>query len=149
MAIAKKLPDPRPPREVAEVLRGALEADPGVREVLTEPLEVAGPGFLNMRLGDAYLEATVAAMASEPDAAVPRAPVSQRVVVDYSSPNVAKEMHVGLPAVWSSSRSVSMPRRAFFPFASRRRRPLRAQATCGPRSSATRSPTASSCGATP
>lgn len=85
MPAAKKLG--RKPRELAEELIAAVK--PGLEESV-ESLEVAGPGFINVRLRDEWLSAQLDAMD------VARWPhPSKRVVVDYSSPNVAKEMHVG------------------------------------------------------
>lgn len=55
-------------------------------------LEVAGPGFVNAKMTEDYLASTVSALAREYVAKTER---PQRVVVDYSSPNIAKEMHVG------------------------------------------------------
>ena len=88
MALAKRLQ--RKPRVIAEQIVANLDvAD------ICEPPEIAGPGFINLRLTTAYLEAQLRAIA--PDARLGVAPVqqSQKVIVDFSSPNIAKEMHVG------------------------------------------------------
>jgi len=83
MALAKKLG--RPPRDVATAIADALDVS-GV----ASSVEVAGPGFLNITLDDGLLASLVVA-GPVVDAGV----APETVVVDYSSPNAAKEMHVG------------------------------------------------------
>ena len=80
----------RPPREVAAELAARLD----VADVCTEP-EVSGPGFINLTLRDDWIAAQATQMLG--DARLGTGPTAQpqTVVVEYSSPNVAKEMHVG------------------------------------------------------
>lgn len=86
MALAKSLG--RAPRDVAADVLAQLDLE-GVADV-----EIAGPGFLNLTLTPAFLGAQLRAVALDERLGVgldsPR-----RVLIDYSAPNVAKEMHVG------------------------------------------------------
>ena len=78
------------PRDLAQKLIEALPADPGVSKV-----EIAGPGFLNFFQNSAALAQRLDAALADPHLAVSKTSPPQRVVVDLSSPNLAKEMHVG------------------------------------------------------
>src|SRR3954469_10162654 len=78
------------PRDVAARLVEAVDvAD------LAEPPEIAGPGFINIRLRPEALAAALADAAAVDPVAVPQDIPTETVIVDYSHPNVAKEMHVG------------------------------------------------------
>ena len=87
MALAKRLG--RKPRDIADELVANLDLA-GLATV-----EVSGPGFLNLTFTTEALESALSAMASDDRLGVSQAVSPKRVVVDYSAPNVAKEMHVG------------------------------------------------------
>ncbi|CAM9556381.1 unnamed protein product, partial [Discosporangium mesarthrocarpum] len=81
------------PRDVASKLAKEMEDRLGG---MCETPEIAGPGFINLRLRASYMAATVKDMLQDEERlAIPRVTSPQRVVVDFSSPNIAKEMHVG------------------------------------------------------
>ncbi len=83
MAAAKQLKTN--PRELATRLLEVLDLSD-----LADKLEVAGPGFINIHLKNTWLSETVGRASARQ-----LTPNSQTIVVDYSGPNLAKEMHVG------------------------------------------------------
>lgn len=87
LSLAKRLG--RPPRDVAAALVDHLALDD-----VCAPVEVSGPGFLNLRLLDTWLGEAVSELDADDRLGVPTQ-ARQVVPIDYSAPNVAKEMHVG------------------------------------------------------
>lgn len=80
----------KPPRAIAEQLVAHLD----LGEMCEWP-EIAGPGFINLKLKASYLEAQLKAIQADPRLGIEAAHTRRRVIVDYPSPNIAKEMHVG------------------------------------------------------
>ncbi len=88
MALAKAMK--QNPREVAAAVAEKVDLAP-----LAERPEVAGPGFLNVRLNDAWVVQSLGDLLNDENLGIIAPAQPKTVVVDFSSPNVAKPMHVG------------------------------------------------------
>ena len=89
LPLAKRLK--RKPRDVADEIVAHLD----LTGIADETPEVSGPGFINLTLGDSWIAGQATALLDDPRLGAPAAENPETIVVEYSSPNVAKEMHTG------------------------------------------------------
>ena len=78
------------PRVIAEKVAAKLRGN-----AIFAKVEIAGPGFINLDLTDAALDARIAVLASDVSLGAPQTGSGKRVMVDFGGPNIAKPMHVG------------------------------------------------------
>ncbi len=88
MAIAKEMKTN--PRQLATAVVAQLDLGD-----VAESVDIAGPGFINIKLKAAWLDAYLNEALADERLGVPKIAQPKRVVLDYSHPNLAKEMHVG------------------------------------------------------
>lgn len=92
LGLTKKLK--QKPQDVAAKIIENLLVDDSINEIFETPT-IAGAGFINLKLKLSYLETQLAKMQKSDRLAIATVDKPERAIVDFSSPNIAKEMHVG------------------------------------------------------
>jgi len=85
----------RPPAQIAEAICRRWQKEPGEAGAMLEKVTFADPGFLNFTLKPGWVESRLGELLADPRLGVPEPQKRLTIVVDYSSPNAARPMHVG------------------------------------------------------
>jgi arginyl-tRNA synthetase len=88
MGLGKRLG--KPPRQIAQMIVQHFDA-----AQMVQPPEIAGPGFINLRLRDDFVAASLEAIQTDPRLGIAPAAKPLKIALDFAGPNMAKEMHAG------------------------------------------------------